>query len=192
MSNVKFFPTPSDFRAWLHANKAAAAELWVGFHKRGAGKPSMTWPESVDEALCVGWIDGVRKSIDELSYKIRFTRRRPSSTWSAVNIRKANALIAARRMSAAGLAAFQARTEKKSGTYSYEQRSAALPEPYARILRRNAAARKFFASQPPWYRKTACWWVVSAKKEETRLRRLKQLIADSARGERIGQLQRND
>lgn len=188
---IVFFATPEKFARWLRKNSATAPEIWAGFYKRDSGRPSMTWPESVDEALCVGWIDGLRKSIDAVSYKIRFSRRKPGSIWSSVNVRKAETLIAAGRMSPAGLAAFEARTANKSGIYSYEQRPAELPEEYAGLLRKNAGARKFFESQPPYYRKAATWWVVSAKNEETRLRRITRLIADSAVGERIGLLQPN-
>jgi uncharacterized protein YdeI (YjbR/CyaY-like superfamily) len=178
-----FFPTPADLRTWLQRHHATAKELWVGFHKKHTGKPSLTWPESVDEALCVGWIDGVRKTIDAESYAIRFTPRRRGSIWSALNIRHVAVLAYEQRMRPAGLAAFKARIENKSGIYSYEQRSEQLPEPYASALRRNPAAWKFFQAQSPSYRKMIGWWVVSAKQEQTRRRRLKKLIAESA-GER--------
>lgn len=184
--NPKFFKTPSDFRKWLAANHDKTKELWVGFYKKNSGKPSITWPESVDEALCFGWIDGIRKSIDDQSYKIRFSPRKQTSTWSAVNIRRANELIDGGRMTAAGLKAFEARKEYRSGIYSYEQRSPELEPKYARKLKQNRAAWDFFQAQPPGYRKTANWWIVSAKREETRLKRLEQLIEDSAAGRRIG------
>ncbi len=145
----------------------------------------MTWPESVDEALCYGWIDGIRKSVDEVSYTIRFTPRRPGSTWSAVNIQRVQALDAQGLMQPAGLRAFQTRTENKSGIYSYEQRSDKLDAPYAERFKRNTAAWDFYQAQPSSYRKAANWWVVSAKKEETRLKRLDKLIEDSARGQRL-------
>jgi uncharacterized protein YdeI (YjbR/CyaY-like superfamily) len=145
----------------------------------------VTWPESVDEALCVGWIDGIRRSVDESRYTIRFTPRKPRSIWSAVNIRRARALDAEQRMQPAGLAAFAARRENRSGIYSYEQRQAELEEPYAGILRENRAAWAFFRAQPPGLRKQVIWWVVSARKEETRLKRLKKLVDESARGKRI-------
>jgi uncharacterized protein YdeI (YjbR/CyaY-like superfamily) len=161
-------------------------ELWVGYYKKGSGKRSLTWPESVDEALCVGWIDGVRKRVDEESYAIRFTPRRRGSIWSAVNIKRVATLTNEKRMQAAGLAAFAARVENKSGIYSYEQRSEQLPEPYARLLRKNKSAWTFFKAQPPSYRKTIGWWVVSAKQEETRRKRLAKLISESARGRRLG------
>ncbi len=185
-----FFRSPAEFRRWLDKHHATARELWVGFCKKGSGEPSITWPESVDEALCFGWIDGIRKSIDDRSYKIRFTPRRTGSVWSAVNIKRVAILTGQGRMRPAGLKAFEARKENRSGIYSYEQRRAELEEPYAGILRKNPAARAFFEAQPPSYRKAVGWWVVSAKKEETRLKRLEQLIEDSANGRRIGQMAR--
>lgn len=155
----KFFKTPSAFRKWLAAHHATVKELWVGYYKKGTGKPSITWPESVDQALCFGWIDGVRKSIDEDSYKIRFSPRRTTSIWSAINIKRATELIKEGLMQPAGLKAFQARKEYRSGIYSYEQRSAELVEPYAGKLKRNKAAWKFFQAQAPSYRKTMNWWM---------------------------------
>jgi uncharacterized protein YdeI (YjbR/CyaY-like superfamily) len=187
---LKFFRTPSDFRLWLEKNHATARELWVGYYKTSSGKPSITWPESVDEALCYGWIDGIRKAVDERSYAIRFTPRKRGSVWSAVNAKRVQALTGQRRMQPAGRRAFQARKENRSGIYSYEQRSATLVEPYATRLRKNAAAWKFFRAQPAHYQKAVNWWVVSAKQEATRRRRLEQLIADSAQGRRIAQFTR--
>jgi len=186
----KFFKSPSDFRKWLATNHAKEKELLVGFYKKNTGKPSITWPQSVDEALCFGWIDGIRRRIDEDSYSIRFTPRKTSSTWSAVNIRRAQELLRDGRMTAAGKKAFAARKENRSGIYSYEQRSAELVEPYAGKLRRNKAALKFFDAQQPSYRKAANWWVMSAKKEETRLNRLEQLINLSAARQIIPQFTR--
>ena len=185
MVRATFFATPKDLRAWLRKHHATASELWVGFYKKHTGRPSITWPESVDEALCVGWIDGIRKTIDHESYQIRFTPRRRGSTWSAVNIGRVAALTNEKRMQPGRLAAFAARVENKSGIYAYEQRSENLPEPYAGLLRKNKAAWKFFAAQPPSYRKTIGWWVTSAKQEETRRRRLEKLIAASAKGHRL-------
>lgn len=181
----RFFRTPVEFRRWLAAHHATATELWVGFHKRATGRPSLTWPESVDEALCVGWIDGMRKSLDAERYVIRFSPRKPTSIWSAVNTRRAKELIAAGRMLAAGLEAFEARRANRSGVYSFEQRPVALPREYAAKLRADRAASAYFAAKPPWYRRAAVWWVVSAKREETRLRRLAQLIEESARGRHV-------
>jgi uncharacterized protein YdeI (YjbR/CyaY-like superfamily) len=186
----RFFPTPIHFREWLRTHHASEKELWVGFHKKGTGKPSLTWPESVDEALSFGWIDGVRKSLDEDRYTIRFSPRKTSSIWSAVNIKKAEALIAEGRMQPAGLEAFRARKAHRSGVYSFEQRPQSLEPAYERKFKKNAAAWRFFQAQPPWYRRTSIWWVVSAKKEETRLKRLATLIEDSANERTIAPLTR--
>ena len=180
-----FFKSPAEFRNWLNKHHDSAQELWVGFYKKDSAQPSITWPESVDEALCYGWIDGVRKSIDELSYKIRFTPRRPRSVWSAVNIKRVAELTKEGRMRPAGEKAFAVRLENRSGIYAYEQRQPELPEIYAKQLRKNKAAAKFFESQPPSYRKVAMWWIVSAKQEETRLKRLRRLIEESAQGRRV-------
>jgi uncharacterized protein YdeI (YjbR/CyaY-like superfamily) len=186
-----FFATPEKFRAWLSAHHAAATELVVGFYKRGSSKPSITWPESVDEALCYGWIDGVRRSLGEDAYTIRFTPRRPTSIWSSINVRRVEALSAAGRMQAAGLRAFEARTAAKTGIYSFERtEAAALTPAQERKLRANAKAARFFDSQAPWYRRAALHWVVSAKREDTREKRLAQLIADSAAGRTIAPLTR--
>jgi uncharacterized protein YdeI (YjbR/CyaY-like superfamily) len=186
-----FFAEPADFRAWLEKNHDRASELWVGFHKKGSGRPSITWPESVDEALCFGWIDGVRKSLGPDSYMIRFTPRKARSTWSAVNIKRAQELAAEGRMRPAGLKAFEARTDDRSAIYAYEQRHAAKLDPeQEREFRANAKAWEYFQSRPPSYRRTATWWVVSAKREETRRKRLRTLIEDSAQGRTIRQLTR--
>ena len=166
-------------------NHAKARELWVGFYRKDSGKASITWPESVDEALCFGWIDGIRKSVGEISYKIRFTPRRRGSIWSAINISRAGALTDEGRMQPAGAKAFEARRENRSGIYSYEQRHAELEEPYSDLLKKNKAAWDFFRAQPPSYRKMVSWWIASAKKEETRTKRLKKLIQESARGKRL-------
>jgi uncharacterized protein YdeI (YjbR/CyaY-like superfamily) len=187
--NPLFFAAPADFRAWLEANHADARELYVGFHKKGTGRPSITWPESVDEALCFGWIDGVRRSLGAESYVIRFTPRKARSTWSAINIKRAGALIAEGRMRPAGLRAFEARTDDRSAIYAYEQRGEAKLDPeQEREFRATAAAWEYFQSRPAGYRKTATWWVVSAKREETRRKRLATLIEDSAAGRAIRQL----
>lgn len=187
----KFFATPEAFRRWLEQHHAKAGELWVGFYKKGSGRPSLTWPESVDEALCVGWIDGIRKSIDGERYTIRFTPRKPGSIWSAVNTRRVRELIAAGRMRPAGLRAFERRDPGKTNRYSFEQRHAAALDPaFEKRFQANKAAWAFFQSQPPGYRRTAAFYVMSAKQEETRVRRLDALIRDSAAGERIGLLRR--
>jgi uncharacterized protein YdeI (YjbR/CyaY-like superfamily) len=181
----RFFKTPAAFRQWLAANYAKSKELWVGFYKKDSGKPSITWPESVDEALCFGWIDGVRKSLDAESYVIRFSPRKPTSIWSAVNIRNVERLIKEDLMQDAGMRAFAARKDNRSGIYAYEQRSPELVEPYLSTLKTNKAAWKFFSAQPPGYRKMMNWWIVSAKREDTRLERLAKLIKASENSERI-------
>jgi uncharacterized protein YdeI (YjbR/CyaY-like superfamily) len=186
-----FFATPAAFRAWLEAHHARSTELLVGFYKRGSGKPSITWPESVDEALCFGWIDGVRRSIDDERYTIRFTPRKARSTWSAINIKRVAELTKLGRMQPAGIEAFARRAESRSQIYSYEQRAeAVLDDEFERTFRANRRAWEFFQGQPPWYRRTATHWVMTAKKEETRRKRLATLIADSANGNRIGPLSR--
>jgi uncharacterized protein YdeI (YjbR/CyaY-like superfamily) len=179
----RFFATPAELRAWLQAHHADEPELLIGFYKKGSGRPSITWPESVDEALCFGWIDGIRRRIDDESYSIRFTPRRPRSIWSAVNIKRAQELIAEGRMTPAGLAAFEARDEQRSAVYSYEQRQRVALEPeQEQRLRANAAAWEWFQSRPPSWRQAAVYWVTSAKRPETRERRLATLIEDAAAG----------
>lgn len=185
----RFFKTPAEFNRWLAKNHQKADELWVGYYKKGTGKPSMTWPESVEEALCYGWIDGLRKSIDEKSYMIRFTPRKPTSNWSAVNIRTVKRLIQENRMKEPGLQAYRRRDPAKPAVYSFENRKVLAPA-YKSRLKANTAAWAFFQSQPPWYRRTAGHWVMDAKREETRLKRLRQLIEDSAAGRTIKPLTR--
>jgi len=185
-----FFPSPALLRKWFDENHASAPELWLGFYKKGSGLPSVTWPESVDEALCAGWIDGVRKSLDERRYVIRFTPRKARSIWSAVNVRRVEALAREKRMRPAGLAAFAARRENRTGVYSYEKRPSRLPEPHRSIFRKNAKAWAFYEAQPASYKRATIWWIVSAKKKETRASRLARLVADSARGRRIPQFTR--
>jgi uncharacterized protein YdeI (YjbR/CyaY-like superfamily) len=184
-ANVRFFRTPADLRKWFRANHAKADELWVGYYKKDSGRPSVTWPESVDEALCVGWIDGIRKRLDEHSYVIRFTPRRPGSIWSTVNVKRVAELTKARRMHTAGLNAFAARRANKSGIYAYEQRRPQLEQPYAALMKKNAAALEFFERQSPYYRKTMSWFIMSAKKEETRMARLKKLMDACAKGKKL-------
>jgi uncharacterized protein YdeI (YjbR/CyaY-like superfamily) len=174
-----FFDSPEKFRTWLDHHHRSERELLVGFHKKASGKPSLTWPESVDEALSFGWIDGVRKSYNATSYTIRFTPRRPGSVWSAVNIRRARALIRQGRMRPDGKKAFAARRENRAGVYSYEQRPIDLEPPYSTQLRKHPGAWTFFHAQPPSYRKAVTWWILSAKKEETRRKRMRELIACS-------------
>ena len=185
-----YFESPAAFRRWLAANHDTASELVVGFHKAHTAKPSLTWPESVDEALCFGWIDGVRHRVDEDRYTIRFTPRRRNSLWSFVNVRRVKALTEQRRMQPAGLAAFEARRAERGGAYSFEQPLTKLTPAEIRTFKANKPAWRFFEEQPPGYRKTAVFWVTSAKKPETRTRRLATLIADSAAGLRIGILRR--
>lgn len=185
-----FFATPVEFRQWLKKNHASSAELWVGFHKKGTGRPSVTWPESVDQALCFGWIDGLRMSFDAESYMIRFTPRKPTSTWSAVNTKRARELIRLGLMQPAGTKTFERRDVKKSNRYSFEQKSVKMETSHEKKFRINARAWEFFQSQPPSYRRTAMWWVLSAKQEATRQRRLATLISDSEAGRRIAPLRR--
>jgi uncharacterized protein YdeI (YjbR/CyaY-like superfamily) len=187
---ILFFQTPADFRTWLEANHDSTDELWVGFHKKGSGMPSMTWPEAVEVALCFGWIDSVRYSIDDTSYRQRFTPRRPGSVWSTVNVGSAQKLIEAGLMQPLGLEAFERRKEDLERRYSFEQAEVSLGDAYESEFRANAKAWAFWEAQPPGYRKTATWWVVSAKREATRRRRLATLIRDSEAGERIRMLRR--
>lgn len=189
---MRFFKTPAAFRAWLARHHGTARELHVGFHKRATGRPTLTWPESVDEALCFGWIDGIRRRLDAERYTIRFTPRQPGSTWSVVNLRRMRALRRAGRVQASGLRVFQERDRRKSGRYSFEQRRRVTLAPrFTGRLRANRQAWAFFQSQPPWYRRTAAFWVMSAKREATRLRRLATLIHDSARRQRVGPFRRS-
>jgi uncharacterized protein YdeI (YjbR/CyaY-like superfamily) len=186
-----FFETPADFRAWLEEHHESEKELLVGFYKKGSGRPSITWPESVDEALCFGWIDGIRRGIDEESYSIRFTPRKPTSNWSSVNVARVAELTKEGRMRPAGTAAFERRSEARSGIYSYEQRKEAKLEPaQQREFEAHPKAWAFFNDQPPGYRRTATHWVVRAKREETRAKRLATLIEDSAAGRRLRHLTR--
>ena len=186
-----FFASPQEFGAWFAEHHATEKELLVGYYKVGTGRPSMTWAQSVDEALCFGWIDGVRRRRDDDSYTIRFTPRRPNSIWSSVNIKRVAELAAEGRMQAAGLAAFERRKAESSEVYAYEQESTALDADAEAQFQANAAAWTFFETQPAGYRKSATWWVMSAKRPPTRAKRLQQLIEDSAQGRRIRSLDRN-
>ena len=189
--NYLFFATPAEWREWLAEHHARAVEAWVGFYKVDSGRPSLTWREAVDEALCFGWIDGLRRSIDETSYSNRFTPRRPTSTWSLVNVRRVAELTKSGRMQPAGLKAYANRAEEKTGIYTFEQsRETPLPEAYADRFRSNRPAWAFFKKQAPWYQRTAVRWVLDAKREETRGKRLSTLIADSAEGRTIALLTR--
>ena len=187
-----FFESGAAFRRWLERHHASATELLLGFYatelllgfyKKGAPKSGISYREALDEALCFGWIDGVRKSIDEHAWTIRFTPRKARSIWSVVNIKRTHELIAAGVMHPAGAAAFEQRDEKRSQLYSYEARTRPLGAPYERVFRANARAWRFFEAQPPSYQRAANWYVMSAKQEATRQRRLATVIACSARGE---------
>jgi uncharacterized protein YdeI (YjbR/CyaY-like superfamily) len=184
-ARIHYFPGAAALRAWFVQHAATADELHVGYYKRHTGKPSPTWSESVDEALCFGWIDGVRRSVDADRYAQRFTPRRKGSHWSLINIAKVKALIAAGRMTPAGLAAYEARSARKTGRASYENRPYALPPEHAKAFKAHKAAWAWFSRQPPGYRRTAIWYVVSAVKPETQARRLATLIAASAEQRRI-------
>lgn len=182
----RYFQDAAAFRAWLTLHAASAAELLVGFHKVDSGRPSMSWSESVDEALCFGWIDGVRKRIDDTAYSIRFTPRKATSIWSAINIAKFEALQAQGRMTAAGAAAFALRKEHKSKVYAYEQAATAeLSAAEIRAFKRKAPAWRFFEATPPSYKRVVLHWVTSARKPETRLSRFEKLLEASAAGQRL-------
>ena len=185
-SNPIFFKNQAEYRKWLEKNHASAKELWIGFWKKSTGKPTLTWQQCVDESLCFGWIDGIRKSVDADSYKQRVTPRRPTSIWSRVNMKRVGELTAEGRMHPMGVAAFEKRDRTKA--YSYEQMFQGLGRAEETKLRKEKKAWEFFQSQPPGYRRLAGWFVMSAKKEETRQRRLETLIRDSAAGRRLGGL----
>jgi uncharacterized protein YdeI (YjbR/CyaY-like superfamily) len=182
---ARFFRTPKAFGEWLAKNHDSATELLVGFYKKDSGTPSVTYPEALDEALIIGWIDGVRRNIDERSYSIRFSPRRARSIWSAVNIKKVEALIAAGRMKPEGLAVFERRDAKRSGVYSYEREHAELSPAEKKQLAADTKARAFLEAVAPSYRRVITFWVVSAKRPETRTRRMETLLEWSRRGERI-------
>jgi len=183
---TRFFGTPAEFRAWLAENQGTATEIGVVLHSKASGKPSMTWSDAVDQALCFGWIDSVARRLDETSRVQRFTPRKPKSNWSAVNIRKVAELTARGLMTPAGLAAFARREAARSSVYSYENRHlAALDIEREAIFQAQAAAWDFFGKQPPSYRQTAIYWVMNAKRDETRSKRLARLIDVSADGRRL-------
>jgi uncharacterized protein YdeI (YjbR/CyaY-like superfamily) len=186
-----FFATPEEFGAWLEEHHETATELLVGFHKKASGKPSMTWPESVEQALRFGWIDGVRRSLGEDAYTIRFTPRKATSNWSAINVAKVEELEQRGLMAPAGLKAYEARRPERTGVYSFERsEAAALPDEFERRFQANPGAWDWFAARPPGYRRTATHWVVSAKRADTRERRLQQLIDCSAEGRNVPPLAR--
>jgi uncharacterized protein YdeI (YjbR/CyaY-like superfamily) len=185
----KFFAKPAEFRKWLKSNHAKETELWVGFYKVGSGKPSITWPQSVDQALCFGWIDGIRKSIDAEAYMIRFTPRRKTSIWSAVNVKRAQELVDSGEMQPAGAKVFAERDVDKTNRYAFEREHVAFSAEQLKQFKKNKRAWAFFEAQPPSYRKVLTWWVVSAKQESTQARRLGTLIETSAAGKRIEAMQ---
>lgn len=182
---ILFFSSSPKFHSWFEENHHKVSELWVGFHKKASGKPSITYREALDEALCFGWIDGVRRSFGHTSYAIRFTPRKGRSNWSLVNIQRAGELEKLGRLREPGLRAFHQRDEKKSRLYSYERQTRTLDPAYEKKFQANRRAWNFFQAQPPYYRRTATGWVISAKQEQTRLRRLETLIQDSENGMRI-------
>ena len=186
-ANPIFFKSGAEYRAWLEKNHDSAKELWIGYWKKATGKPSMTWQDTVDESLCFGWIDGIRKGIDADSFKQRVTPRRATSIWSKVNMSHVARLTREGRMKPAGLAAYEKRDRTKA--YSYEQMFAGLDPKYETLLKKNKKAWEFFKAQPPGYRRLAGWYVMSAKQDETRLRRIDRVIRDSAAGRRIGMLE---
>jgi uncharacterized protein YdeI (YjbR/CyaY-like superfamily) len=188
MTKIVHFSSSEEFRKWLAKNHAAATELFVGFYKTTSGKKGATYAQALDEALCFGWIDGVRRSIDLDSYMIRFTPRKPKSIWSLVNVRHVGRLQKAGKMAEPGLKAFALREKQRTGIYSFEQKRPGLSAKFKKLFRANAAAWEFFVKQAPWYQRTAGYWVSSAKQQETRLRRFAKLVEVSANGQRLDQL----
>src|SRR5216683_8221760 len=184
---IKIFNSSAEFREWLETNHDRVSELWLGFYNKRTDKKSITYREALDEARCFGWIDGVRKSINQTTYKQRFTPRKAKSYWSAVNTRRAGELAKLGRMASAGVKAFERRASD-SGKYSFESRPKKLPSSYEKQFKANPAAWEFFRTQAPWYQRTSSFWVVSAKQEETRQRRLATLISDSQKGRRLDML----
>lgn len=185
---IKYFKSASGFRRWLEVNHALASELWVGFFKKHSGRGGLTYAEAVDEALCFGWIDGLKKRVDELSYTHRFTPRKPRSNWSRINLQHAERLKQAGRMTPAGLEAYAARVPERSGVYSFENAPRTLDATDETRFRTDPLAWAFFTRQPPGYQRTALWWVLRAKTPETRARRLGQLIACSREARRLPQV----
>lgn len=181
----RFFANPQELRAWFRENHDRAQELWVGYYKKASGIPSIDWPQSVDAALCFGWIDGIRKRHSDNSYKVRFTPRRPNSNWSARNVARMQALIAEGLVEQAGLSAFKKRDPRTEASAARERRQAKLPSAYELRIKADRKAWQYLQSARPSYRKQVAFWILSAKKEETRIRRLEVLIASSRRGEPI-------
>ena len=184
----RFFRTPAEFRRWLGRHHASATELWIGFWKKDSGKTGMSYLEAVDEALCFGWIDGLVRGRDAESYMQRFTRRGPKSTWSAINLRKVEALKKSGRMAPAGLQMHANRDPKRANLYSFENRHVVLSPAFTKRFEAKKKAWDFFEAQPPGYRRLAAFWVLSAKQEETRERRFATLVADSGKGVRVASL----
>lgn len=190
-SNITFFPTRAELRKWFREHSGSTAELWIGFYKKDSGRTAATYKEAVDEALCFGWIDGIRKSIDGISFTNRFTPRKKSSHWSAVNIKRIGELKKLKRMKPSGLKAFNERDGKRTEQYSFEQRNdPKLPRDLEKRFKENKKAWLYLTSQAPWYQRTSIWWVISAKKYETRMKRLSTLINDSEHGRPIPSLDR--
>jgi uncharacterized protein YdeI (YjbR/CyaY-like superfamily) len=189
--DVLFFENPAELRAWFEANHASTGELWIGLYKKGTGRPTITYYEALDQALCFGWIDGLKKRIDEVSFKQRFTPRKAKSNWSEINIKRVGELTELGLMAPAGLKAFNARDPEKTQQYSYEARNRPLDDVYLEQFKANPAAWAAFETMPPSYQKAANWWVMSAKTEATRMKRLAALIDDSAQGRRVPPLRRN-
>ncbi len=185
MEKITFFKSQSDLHKWLYKYHSKAIELWVGYFKVGTGKKSISYKESLDEALCYGWIDGIRKSLNDESYTIRFTPRKPNSIWSHVNIKRAKELEKLGLMKPPGLTIFHSFDKRKTNRYSFEQKRVKLNKDYEKKFKANKKAWQYFQSMPPSYQKPALWWVVSAKQEETRLHRLNTLINDSEEGRKI-------
>jgi uncharacterized protein YdeI (YjbR/CyaY-like superfamily) len=190
-TNITFFKTQADLRKWLEKNGTSAVEIWIGFYKKDSGKATVTYKEAVDEALCFGWIDGIRKGIDEISYTNRFTPRKRSSNWSAININRVGELLKLKLMKPPGMKAFNDRDGKRTESYSFEQRKdPTLPAGFIKQFKANKKAWNYFSSQAPWYQRTSVWWVISAKREETKIKRLNILINDSENERTISLLSR--
>jgi uncharacterized protein YdeI (YjbR/CyaY-like superfamily) len=182
---LRFFRTPSEFRRWLEKNHNSTQELWIGFYRKDSGKGGMTYHEALDEALCFGWIDGIRKKVDEHSFTNRFTPRKKNSIWSNVNVAHIERLTREGRMMAPGIAAFNAKDEKRAGVYSFEREKAELEPKMKKRFRQNPKAWRYFEAQPPYYRRMAAWWIISAKRDETREKRLAELIRLSSKEMRL-------
>jgi uncharacterized protein YdeI (YjbR/CyaY-like superfamily) len=180
----RYFKSAGDFRAWLEKHHATERELWVGFYKKASGKTGLTYLEAVDQALCFGWIDGIKKRVDDDSFMHRFTPRTKTSSWSLVNTKRVTALIKLGLMAKAGLDAFRTRDRKRSGIYLYEQRPQQLSPEYEQRFKADPRAWNFFQAQPPGYRRLATMWIMTAKKEETRLKRLDIILKASAEEKR--------